>query len=302
VTLLRAAIACVALLIAPSAIAQPPLWTVRTPHATLILFGSIHLLPPGLDWEPPALAAALARANEVWFELPIDDLTDGEAGRLAQDRGLLPKGDSLFNHLSAREMTRLSNAGIRVNIPAKFLAPMRPWLAEVTLSLAQDGQAGAIAGQGVEQQISLQAPPAAHRRAFETAGQQIAFLASAPMADQVASLDETLGEIIDDPGLYQRVVRTWLDGDLAGLQKDALDPLAKASPRLYRRLITDRNRRWSGILARRLEGSGVIVVVVGTGHLVGPRGLPALLRAKGLTVQGPGQPTGPEASAAPAAH
>ena len=284
---LAAIIGCVVLTIAPSAVAQPPLWIVRTPHATLYLFGSIHLLPPGLDWEPPALTAALARADEIWFELPINDLTDGEAGRLAQERGFLPKGDSLFNHLSAGEVTRLDTAGGRVGMPEKFLAPMRAWLAEVTLDLAQDSLDGAVAGQGVEQQISLQAPPTAQRHAFETASQQIDFLASVPMTDQIASLDETLGEINDDPGLYKRVVQTWLAGDLAAMRKDALDPLARVSPRLYRQLITDRNRRWAEILERRLAGSGVVVVVVGTGHLVGPGGVPALLRAKGLSVEGP---------------
>ena len=284
---LAAIVACLAVLAAPAAMAQPPLWTVCARHATLILFGSIHLLPPGLDWEPPALAAALARADEVWFELPINDVTSGEAQRLALAHGLLPKGDSLFKHLSAGEMTRLAEAGGKVGIPPRFLAPMRPWMAEVTLSLAQDAQAGAVAGQGVEQQLSLQAPATAHRRSFETAGQQISFLASAPMADQIASLDETLGEIADDPDIYQRVVRTWMAGDLAGLKKDALDSLAKVSPTLYRRLIVDRNRRWADTLTRRLAGEGVIVVVVGTGHLLGPQGVPALLRARGFTVDGP---------------
>ncbi len=32
--------------------AKPPIWVVRSPHATLVLFGSIHLLPAGLDWRP----------------------------------------------------------------------------------------------------------------------------------------------------------------------------------------------------------------------------------------------------------
>jgi hypothetical protein len=292
---LEAVLAAAFLCFATAAPAQPPLWTVRGARATAVIFGSIHLLPPGLDWQPPALGLALAKADELWFELPIDELTGGEAARLAQSRGLLPRGDSLLNHLSPAERARLEAAGERLGLPARFLAPMRPWLAEVTLSLAQDGQAGAVAGQGVEQHIAAQAPPGVRRRAFETTGEQIGFLANASMADQVASLDETLGEITDDPDLYRRVVGTWMAGDLAGLQRDALAPLAKASPRLYRRLITDRNARWAAILARRLKGRGVIVVVVGAGHLVGPQGLPALLRARGLAVEEPDPPASSQA-------
>ena len=125
------------------------------------------------------------------------------------------------------------------------------------------------------------------RRSFETAGQQIEFLAGAPVKDQIASLNWTVGEIDGDPGSYQRVVDEWMAADLAGLKRDANDPLQRVSPRLYDRLIVTRNRRWAGELAARLKSPGKIVVVVGIGHLIGPDGLPALLRARGFDVDGP---------------
>lgn len=278
-----------ALLLAPTqrAMALPPVWTVRTHHATLILFGSVHLLPAGLDWEPPPLAQAIGRANEIWFELPINAATNDTARQLVTEKGVLPKGGNLFDHLSAQEADRLRKACAEVNVPPEMVASMRPWLAEVTLSLAQDAQAGAKPSEGVEQQLSDQAPAAVQRRAFETPGQQIGFLASAPLSEQTASLRETLSEIADDPDIYNRVVKAWLAGDLAALRKDALQPLAKSSPGMYRRLIVDRNHRWADTLARRLKGQGVIVVVVGTGHLLGPDGVPALLRDRGFVVDGP---------------
>ena len=274
---------------APAAVAQPALWTVRAPHATLILFGSVHLLPPGLDWEPPALAQALSAADELWFELPIDAATAATAQKLALEKGMAPKGGNLFHGLKARDAERLRAISASVGVPPTMLASMRPWLAEVTLSLAQDSQAGGAASEGVDQQISDRAPVAIRRRAFETASQQIDFLAAAPLGDQISSLNETIGEISDDPDIYHRVVNAWLAGDVATLEKEALQPLAKASPRMYRRLITDRNHRWAEVLATRLKGEGAIVVVVGTAHLLGPEGVPALLRDRGFEVEGPGQ-------------
>jgi hypothetical protein len=100
------------------------------------------------------------------------------------------------------------------------------------------------------------------------------------------------------------VVNAWLSGDVAALRKDALEPLIKSSPGMYRRLITDRNRHWASVLARRLKaGDGVIVVVVGTAHLIGPDGVPALLRARGFTVDGPGLESGAaQRSTTAAAH
>lgn len=270
------------------ALALPALWTVRGPHATVVLFGSVHLLPPGLDWQPPALAQALTSAKEIWFELPIDGATAATAQKLAMEKGLLVKGD-LFGRLSPADAERLRTACARVAVPPSLIATMRPWLAEVTLSLAQDAQAGGAAGQGVDQQLSDHLAASIPRHAFETARQQIDFLAAAPMAEQLASLDETIAEIADDPDLFKRVVDSWLRGDTAALRKDALEPLIKSSPGMYKRLITDRNRHWASVLARRLKaGDGVIVVVVGTAHLIGPQGVPALLRQHGFDVDGPG--------------
>ena len=281
------AMAAVLALAGARADAQPPVWTVRGAHATLILFGSVHLLPPGLVWRPPVLNEALSRADEVWFEIPIDEAMSAEAVRLADTRGILPRGDSLSAHLTPEQDARLKRVALALGIDPAALEGMRPWLAEITLSLLVDARAGAAASQGVEEQIENLAPPSARRRALETPRQQIAFLADATVGDQVAALEETLGEIEERPWTYRRVVDEWMTGDLAGLTTDALEPLRRASPAIYRRLITDRNRRWASIIQRRLRRRGTIVIVVGMGHLVGAGGVPALLRARGVEVEGP---------------
>ncbi|MEO8926579.1 MAG: TraB/GumN family protein [Caulobacteraceae bacterium] len=281
-----AALAALACSVA-SASAQPPVWIAHGPHSTLVLFGSVHLLPVGLDWEPPVLVRALAKAGEVWFELPIDAATDAEAARLARARGALPPGESLAADLTADQSARLTRVVASLGAAPQAIDGMRPWLAEITLSLTADERAGAVASLGVEQQIQQCAPPTARRRALETAGQQIDFLADAATADQVASLDESLHEIEERPGSYRQVVAEWMSGDLPALDGDALAPLRKASPALYARLITQRNQRWAEAMAGRLARPGVTVAIVGVGHLIGPGGVPALLRARGVRVEGP---------------
>ena len=54
-----------ALALAAPAAAKPPIWVVRDADSELVIFGSVHVLPPGLDWRPPALDAALARADDL---------------------------------------------------------------------------------------------------------------------------------------------------------------------------------------------------------------------------------------------
>ncbi|HEY5070889.1 MAG TPA: TraB/GumN family protein [Caulobacteraceae bacterium] len=269
------------------ATAKPPVWTVTSNVATVVLFGSVHLLPPGLDWRPAALNLAISKADVIYFELPIDEATDAEASRLAMVRGRLPATDSLSAHLPPGEEARLHQVATILGARLESIETMRPWLAEMTLSVLADVRQGAEAAQGVERQVQNLAPTSAVRKAFESASEQIDTLAGAPEADQIASLDETLGEILEHPDTYRRVIAEWLEGDLRALGTDALAPLEKASPGAYRRLITDRNRRWTVVIRRLLAHPGATLIVVGMGHLIGPGGVPALLRAEGFHVSGP---------------
>jgi len=272
---------------AGAATAKPPMWIARSNTATVILFGSIHLLPAGLDWRPADLDAALDKADELWFELPITPQSDRTAIEASHALENLPGDETLSSLLTPSAAEKLKRAADALHCSFEALDRMRPWMAELTLSLAQDAQMGASASSGVEDQIQAITAPKVKRSAFETPAEQIALLAKAPMSDQIASLDWTLHEIEDDPQTYRRVVDAWMAGDTASIERDALDPLRRISPNLYQRLLAARNRRWTKRILGRLRGQGLVVVVVGVGHLLGPDGVPAQLRASGVSVEGP---------------
>ncbi len=279
--------AALALAVAGPAGAQPPVWVVRDADSTIVLFGSVHLLPPGLDWRPPPLEAALEEADDLWFELPIDAEASLAAAQAAVARGLLPKGETLSARLSICGRARLARAARRLGVPMATLDHMRPWLAEVTLGVAELARSGASSSDGVERSIAADAPARAERRAFETPIQQIGFFADLPEKVQVASLEHTLRQMEDDPAEFQKLVNAWLSGDTKKLEKLGLTPMRKATPEVYRALVIERNRRWTEMLVERLAGSGETVVVVGAAHLIGKDGVPAMLRARGISVEGP---------------
>ncbi|HEX2802093.1 MAG TPA: TraB/GumN family protein, partial [Phenylobacterium sp.] len=279
--------ALAALTFAGAAQALPPVWVVRDRDSELVLFGSVHVLPPGLTWKPPALAKALKAADDLWFELPIDPETAALTGRLATQQGALAPDQSLFKLLSPEDSARLSRVAATYDVSPALLDRLQPWLAEIALAGGAYRKAGADAECGVEQTIAAAAPSTAALHAFETPQEQIAMLAAGPMPEQLASLRETLKEMEDEPDAFGVLVRAWAAGDLAALDHEALEPIRKASPALFKRLVTDRNARWAQALDARLKGHGRTVVVVGVGHLIGPESLPARLRALGYSVTGP---------------
>lgn len=269
------------------ALARPAVWIVRDADSELVLFGSVHVLPDGLDWRPPALTEGLAKAEDVWFEMPMDAESEAQSARLAAARGLLPPGRSLQELLPSKTWERLLAAAQRYRLSPAMLTRMEPWLAEVALSGAVYQVAGASPAMGVEKQVHAAAPAAVERKAFETPAQQIAFFDEAPLADQIASLEHSLDEIERDPEAFSTLVDAWMAGDLARLQTIAIEPLRAAAPVIYRRVVTERNAVWARALDARLKGRGRTVVVVGVGHLIGPESLPAKLRALGYAVEGP---------------
>lgn len=267
--------------------AEPAVWKIEDADSTILIFGSFHLLPQGIDWRPQALDLALVQADDLWFEVPLDTAVSSQAQTDLMARGVLPAGESLSAMLSARGRADLAATAMRLGLPLATLDRLQPWYAETALSLAVYRQQGALPEEGVERQLAEAAPPTAKLRAFETTSQQIDLFASGPRAAQIASLEYSLRLFEDDPGYFNRLMASWLKGDTGALDREVLGELRKTDPEQYRTLIVARNRAWKPIIEERLKGSGRTVIVVGVGHLVGKDGLPAMLRADGIAVEGP---------------
>ena len=279
--------ALAALSFAGAAAAEPPVWVVKDKNSELVLFGSVHILPRGLDWTPPVLDRALKAANDIWFELPIDAQSEAATSILATKAGVLPPDQSLFKLLAPKDAELMSKVAAAYDVSPVLLDRLQPWLAEIALAGGAYRRFGADAASGVEKTIAAMATPKAKRRAFETPAEQVALLASGSMDEQIASLRETLQEMDEKPDEFQILVKAWTDGDIQALDREALAPIRDKTPELFRRLVTERNARWAKVLDARLKGRGRTVVVVGIGHLIGPDSVPARLRALGYSVTGP---------------
>ena len=285
--LIFAAAAVLSLTLAQQAVAAPPIWHIKGPHAEITLFGSVHLLSQATDWRTPAFNADLAKADEVWFEIPFDAASQASAQQAALWRGLLPTGQTLSALLNPAQQTELAHLEAEESLSPGVVDRMEPWLADTTLSIVYFEKRGADASLGVEEQIAASLPPTMARGAFETAEQQIGFFADLSLKDQLDSLDETLREIEKDPGAFERLSAAWARGDVHVIAHEAVEELKRDAPGSYRTLVVDRNRRWVDRIVQLLQGDKRIFIVVGVGHLVGPDSVPAMLRARGVRVEGP---------------
>jgi len=269
---------------APAA-AAPGLWVARGPHATVYLFGTIHLLKPHQVWESPAIEKALTASQELWLEVPDPD-DQAAAQKLAAQLGYDPQ-HPLSTKLAPTDLARLDAAAKSLGIVQgeKVFEPMRPWFVSVALEGAIVAHAGYDPNRGVEQQLlhdeALADKPV---RGFETFAQQMHFFSNMNTPLEVDLLRNTLQDFSKGASQLDAVVDAWERGDDAGIARIMVDEVKQPFPQLYRTILVDRNRNWASVIAKMLQGSGVTFIAVGAAHLAGPDSVQAALEQQGIAV------------------
>jgi uncharacterized protein YbaP (TraB family) len=104
------------------------------------------------------------------------------------------------------------------------------------------------------------------------------------MEEQDRLLAETLKELDTQQTAMLTLANAWKAGDAPRVERLVLQDL-RSEPRVYQRMLVDRNRDWLPKLEALFARRGRAFVVVGAAHLIGPDGLLAMLRARGYTVE-----------------
>jgi uncharacterized protein YbaP (TraB family) len=266
------------------AAAKPAMWVVRDADSEIYLFGTLHMLQDGSDWQTPAFAQAYDRAGTVWFEADV-------AGDPAQARALMARygvdpSRRLTEKLSPKMVGRIRPLLARERIPLSAVNSLRPWAAAMMLSVQPLLNRGYSLEKGADAVISTQAVTAAKPvRTFETMEDQIRYLAELPEAVEVEYLEDVIEDHVKPASDSRTLQQAWADGDLDLLAKRLVDDMRKGRPRLYDVLLKRRNEAWARTLTKEMRGNGVQLVNVGALHMVGRDGLPALMRARGFTVE-----------------
>lgn len=267
--------------------ATPAIWHLSDADSDIYLFGTFHILPPSLDWESDAIRADLASADVLYLEA---DVQSAEAQALIQELvvrlGLNPQGVTLSSMLDAETMALLSSVAPSVGAAPAMLEPMRPWLAQIILSVAQMQALGLDPEAGVEKALlAAIAGTGTEVGYFETAEQQVRVMADLPDEVQVRGFAEGLREMERTPAMLDEMVRAWAAGDVETIDRIVNEDLREKTPEVYEALIVQRNRNWIPQILALLDGEGTVFIAVGAAHLSGEDGVVELLRQSGIVVE-----------------
>ena len=260
---------------------RPALWKLSDRDTTIYLFGTIHLLPKGLQWRTPAIERAIAETDTLVLETEIgSDLM--AAAQTLMRLGVSPGLPPLADRVPPERRDELRKIIAAAGVPERALDRMETWAAALTLLTVNFKQAGLSAEAGVERGLDAAYRGARKRvEGLETPEQQFGYF---DKLSEEAQRTLLVG-MLDDPARAQAEFKAMLDawqrGDTDAIAR-TFDSETALSPELRDVLMTRRNAAWAEWLAKRLERPGTVLVAVGAGHLAGSDSVQRMLRARGL--------------------
>lgn len=261
--------------------ADPALWVVKDADTTVYLFGTVHLLKPGLSWFDEAVRTAFDGSQQLVIEMIEPDAATMQG--IVMARATTPaSAPTLTQSLPEDRRAAYLKAMADIGVPAAAFDRFKPWFAAVNLTTIPLVKAGYDPESGAETVLTT-AARAANKTvtALETAEQQIGFFDALSPPAQLAFLTSTVDELPKMPATMATMIDDWAKGDAEALARLINDDL-QDSPEVAKMLLFDRNARWADWIDARMDRPGTVFVAVGAGHLAGVRSVIDLLKAHRL--------------------
>jgi uncharacterized protein YbaP (TraB family) len=263
----------------------PAIWEARDADSRVVLFGSVHALPPGLDWRTPLLADAMEDAPLVYFETDIGPLGMASMTIKIIVQQLQAAGEPWLDRLTSEQVDKLIAAIEPLGMSFEEATFMQPWVLAMQLTdlAMREGATGPAMEMehGVENVLQWDLPK--ERKAyFETPGQQFDMLAGGTVEQQIQQLFMVIDEgTADGAQLLEQIVLDWMAGDVDQL---IMEPKNDDEAAVLDLLLAQRNRNWLQVIEGMLADNNENLIVVGAAHLSGEDSVLDLLAAAGYTV------------------
>ena len=260
------------------------LWTAERDGKTSYLYGTLHV--GKLAWAAPGprTVQALRESRVLAMEL---DVGNPQIQQALLSKIQKPGPTSLDPMLQQR----MQDAAEQLCVDWNALSTQRPEFQMTSLVVALVRYEGLDAGFGTEVVLAGMAP---HLRlpvrGLETVDEQVNALSLDSPSELAEWLNANLLALSNGQArrLTRELARTWSERDLQRLESypDWCECMDTELDRMVaERLLDRRNHPMAERIDKLHAQEGPAFVAVGSLHMVGPNGLPALLKARGFTVK-----------------
>lgn len=252
-------------------------WQIDTAaRSPSYLLGTIHSADPRVTAFQPKVLRAFDRAEVFVMEMALE-----AQSFLALGASMMFTDDRDLERLLGREdFHKVVAATAAHPIPEAVLRKMKPWAVMALISQPAP-PSSPFMDMLLYQKATAMGKPVV---GLESAAEQIAVFSQMSMADQLALLRASLDQARQMPAMRERMIETYLTGDLAAIA-NLSQTLAGPDPsglnqRFIYQLNDARNDRLVTRMLPHLNAGGAFIAV-GALHLTGERGLIRQLRARG---------------------
>lgn len=259
-------------------------WKVSGPKGDMYLLGTVHVLKSTLFPLPVVFDQFFTAADKIVFE--VNPVLQSDPARQAAAAALMnadpAEQKDLYNKAQRKLIKQYTKSqGIHMN--AVYTA--KPVVNALQVTQLRTAAMGYSLASGVETHYARQA--SIHGKAIgelETMAEALASLFDLSPELQVRLLVDTIERLDEVATSIEVLVGKWMQGDAEMVYEQTVRDLA-ADPdfaHVAEGILDVRNEAWMVKLEQMLEEEGDVVVMVGTAHFGGPKGLLNLFRERGL--------------------
>lgn len=264
------------------------LWRIDSDLSTVYLLGSIHVARRTLYPLDDAIESAFRRSDVLVLETDIDKLNPAMFQNYYAN-STYDSGDSIDNHISEETRRLLDETLQKLGIQKEGIIKFKPWFLSAFLSQHQMQKLGYEPAWGIDRHFLTQARGHKRIEGLETPQSQIALLMDLRVStddNQEGNLVYSLNEILQTEEQMERITNSWRIGDTAALESIMFQMYNhQYYSSIVDRLIYQRNINMAAKISRFLGNRKTYFVIVGSAHLLGDRGIPALLAQRGFRLK-----------------
>jgi uncharacterized protein YbaP (TraB family) len=262
-------------------------YRVHKDNQTVYLLGSIHIGDTTIYPLNQKIDVAFEEADLLAVEINIEDINETEASQTMMQQGLYQDGTTLSTVVEDEAFNDavgyLSDLGLNEEMINQF----QPWFVTMMLSEVALGKSNLTSENGVDKHFITRAnEKKLPIISLESVESQIASISSAPVEEQIESLEITL----DSMDIYEeeltQLMRVWRSGsiDVIAQMRDMSEGSEQLAMDERDLLMTD---KIEGFLSA--DDGETYFVVVGALHLAGDNSIVDLLETRGYSVESPGE-------------
>lgn len=266
--------------------AESSVWKLTSDNNNFYIAGSCHVLSKSDYPLPEEFEAAYKNVDQVVFETDIDKLMSPQNQLLLISKGMYTGNDTLENKLPKKAYESLVKYCNDNSIPINIIQKLKPWMATLTLMFIELEKIGITPEDGLELYFNEKIKRDGKKTGgLEGAKEHIEAISSIEEELDEAIIENFVQEVEELLVVIQDIIKSWKQGDESKIDEYLTGSLRKEHPRLYKRLVTDRNRSWISTLEDLINSGERILVIVGVGHLVGEDSVINLLKSKGYKIE-----------------